>query len=175
MDNVLHTSLFKLSYITQHFLKILLKKKKISIEIKTPGHKVKTTWSLMDEIIVYVKMWYDSPSDFSSDCEYRDLIVRIFSENIFCSEETVSRNLFTNELIMQKIILPKIENLLKLKIGPDLHSYSCHFKIFFLEDLLKKYHVKTFDKGLNFTYCVNAIQLMAKFHAASVALHEQVT
>ncbi|XP_020287039.1 uncharacterized protein LOC109856323 [Pseudomyrmex gracilis] len=175
MDYELHTRVNKLEYILKHLIKILLWKERHVIEFNIPEHELKTTWSVIDEPKVLVKIgcFFDC-LDPSCNSRLQRFMMKLFSDNMLCPEKDVSRKLFKNELRVQREILPQIEDLLRANVGPILQYSSDKLKMFFLEDLSNKgYQMKPYDRGLNFSYSVKAIQLMAKFHAASVALHEQ--
>lgn len=166
--------------VTQHFLKIISDEKKMSFHFKIDTERqlratrVQPSWFLIDGIKLYVRVACHT-TDSHFDDEFLFFLIKIFPENSLWSKD-FSRELFLYELKMQKDVLPKIKTLMQSKIGPELYCQSGYFRIFFLEDLRSQgYSVKPFHTGLSFNDCIQTIQLMAKLHAASVALHEKVT
>ncbi|XP_020287044.1 uncharacterized protein LOC109856326 isoform X2 [Pseudomyrmex gracilis] len=157
--------------ITQHCMKTILDQKRVSTRLdsdmtRNKTERKKVNWFHVSELKLYVTVCYAARTS-DSGSGMADLLAKVFCDKSLCP-------LFIYELQMQQKILPKIEFLLDSQIGPEYYYHSGNFRILFLKDLLKQgYQVKSFKKGLNLTDCTEAIKLMAKLHAASVALHEQ--
>lgn len=75
------------------------------------------------------------------------------------------------ELMMYRYGLPKLEMILKEKLSPSI--YLATDKIIVMDDLnMDGYKNTNNGKLLNYNHCVNGIKALAKFHAASVGLHQ---
>lgn len=103
-----------------------------------------------------------------------DVIIKLEPTNgalfLVCQQD-----LFLTELKVLRDVIPKVEELIGLQIGPML-LYGCENPhILVMEHLCRrKFIMKDRQKGLSFEYCRLLIEKLAKLHAGSVAVFEKV-
>lgn len=85
------------------------------------------------------------------------------------------QGLFATEITFLWDVLPQLENRLGFPLGPKIFYSNEHSNLIVMEDLdAKKYRLQNRQKGLSMQYTLMAIVRLAKFHAASVSLFEDV-
>lgn len=111
--------------------------------------------------------------------EKRDESVFLFvktepSSEIVRTELVRAQGLFATELNVLRKVLPKMERILQRQLGPKLFYGLDDPKLITMEDLsVRNYITKDRQKGLPLLHCLLALQQLAKFHAASVAMCEK--
>lgn len=86
------------------------------------------------------------------------------------------QDLFLVESKMLRDILPLIRDLVGHPIGPWLLHCLDHPQVLIMENLQRKmFFMKDRQKGLSLQHCRLVMEILAKFHAGSVAVHERVT
>ncbi|XP_076174210.1 uncharacterized protein LOC143150080 isoform X2 [Ptiloglossa arizonensis] len=121
-----------------------------------------------------VKYTITSKNEKSQLNHSASLIIKVEPSNE-CSRAILrQQDLFLTELIVVRDVLPKIKEIIGRPIGPQLW-YGCdNPPILIMENLLiRKFGMKCRRKGLPFEHCRLVMELLAKFHAGSVAIYEK--
>ena len=85
------------------------------------------------------------------------------------------QGIFSTEINFLWNVLPNIENKLNFSLGPRIFYSNESSNLIIMEDLAAEgYSVQERQKGLPMSYTLMAIDRLAKFHAGSVALYEEV-
>ena len=83
--------------------------------------------------------------------------------------------MFTTELRVLEKVLPRVEKYLGCSLGPRLFYGNENTNFIVMEDLsLRGFAMEDRQHGLSLSHCLIAIDRMAKFHAGTVALTEEV-
>lgn len=85
------------------------------------------------------------------------------------------QGLFATEITFLWDVLPQLENRLGFSLGPKIFYSDENSSLIIMEDLEEKgYRLQNRQKGLSMQHSLMAIERLAKFHAASVSLFEDV-
>lgn len=85
------------------------------------------------------------------------------------------QGLFSTEINFLCNVLPNLEKKLEISLGPRLFYSNESKNLIIMEDLAAKgFCLQKRQKGLSMSFTLMAIDRLAKFHAASVALFEEV-
>ncbi|XP_076763132.1 uncharacterized protein LOC143430642 [Xylocopa sonorina] len=121
-----------------------------------------------------VSVIYNSKENAKTECSI-EMFIKTEPNHEVARELLHKQNIFTLELRYARDVLPRIEKLVHRQLGPHLFYGSLQPPVLVMENLKKKgYVLKDRQKGMPLEYCCLAIENLAKMHAGSVALHEEL-
>ncbi|XP_043260205.1 uncharacterized protein LOC122401857 [Colletes gigas] len=129
---------------------------------------------LSDLFVATIKYTVTSKNEKSKSKRSTDVIIKMEPMSEFSRYLVRKQDLFISELIVLRDVVPKIKKLVGRSIGPQLWYCSANPKVLIMENLItRKFLIKDRQKGLSLEHCVRVIELLAKFHAGSVAVREK--
>ncbi|XP_031834349.1 uncharacterized protein LOC116427758 isoform X2 [Nomia melanderi] len=168
------------SKVDEHVLEAALQKQ-LSVEtlkilsVKIDFLSEKGSNFLSDLYKVTVKYTDASKNEEKSKSEHStDVIIKLEPKEEIPLELVQQQDLFPVESKVLRNVLPMIRDLVGHLIGPSLLHCLDHPRVLIMENLhKKKFLMKDRQKGLSFQHCRLVMQILAKFHAGSVAVHER--
>ncbi|XP_076374821.1 uncharacterized protein LOC117220611 [Megalopta genalis] len=101
-------------------------------------------------------------------------IVKLEPSNEFPKQMVDVQNTILVETRMLRDILPKVKQLIDHPIGPRLWYYCEDARALIMENLIEqRFVMQDRQKGLSFEHCCLVLRILAKYHAATVAIHEK--
>ncbi|XP_078037347.1 uncharacterized protein LOC144470271 [Augochlora pura] len=101
-------------------------------------------------------------------------IVKLEPSKEFPKQMVDMQNTMVVETRMLRDVLPKVKQLIDHPIGPRLWHYCENTRALIMENLIEQgFCMKDRQKGLSFDHCSLVMRILAKYHAATVAIHEK--
>lgn len=116
---------------------------------------------------------YNSDLKCSGKIEEETMTLIIKSEITNVKKEAI-HEMFVKEFRILQQVLPKVEKLMGCSIGPKLLYNNENGNFIIMEDLVSRgFKMLNRQNGLSLSQCFVAIEKIARFHAATVALTEK--